>query len=392
MSKGKKTLLITASTFPRFEGDTEPRFILDYAKAMQKYYDVTVLAPSFPGAALQEIMEGVNVIRYRYFFNSLETLCYPGAIVPRIKEKKIRAILIPFLFIGLYRSLHRISAEYDVIHAHWFIPQAIIHSFINKSFYITGHGGDVTSLNKGIMHRLKQRAIRKSSGIILVSQRLKDVFMDNYPEVDKDSIRIISMGCNTKSFSPVHREEQFFKQGEKQVVLFVGRLAEKKGVKYLIDAVKRIDNVELVIVGDGPLNHELKEQVTQLGISEKVQFLGAKPHEELKKIYASADIFCAPSVVAEDGDEEGLPCAVLEAMASGLPIVACDSGGIREVIHDEINGFVVEQKNSEALSCALKRLLADKTLRTAFIQRGHETAKEFDYDTIAARYYEVLNG
>ena len=102
----KKRLLITGSTFPRYENDTEPRFILDIAKAMKEYADVTVLVPAAPGAADKERLEGVNVIRYHYFpIHSLETLCYPGAIVPRIKQKKTRALLVPWLFISLLYNL-----------------------------------------------------------------------------------------------------------------------------------------------------------------------------------------------------------------------------------------------------------------------------------------------
>ena len=84
----KSKLLVTASTFPRWLGDTEPRFILDLCKVLNNYFEVTVLAPSCPGAKDMEIVEGVNVIRYHYFpIHKWETLCYPGAIVPRIKEK-----------------------------------------------------------------------------------------------------------------------------------------------------------------------------------------------------------------------------------------------------------------------------------------------------------------
>lgn len=97
----KPKLLVTASTFPRWEGDTEPRFILDLSKALLEYFDVTVLAPAYPGAKTKEVLEGVKVIRYHYFpIHKWETLCYPGAIVPRIKEKKIRALLVPFLLGG----------------------------------------------------------------------------------------------------------------------------------------------------------------------------------------------------------------------------------------------------------------------------------------------------
>ncbi len=99
----RKKLLVTASTFPRWEGDTEPRFVLDLCRYMTDKYDVTVLVPASPGAKEQEVLEGVKVIRYHYFpIHRWETLCYPGAIVPRIKEKKIRIFLVPCLFMGLY--------------------------------------------------------------------------------------------------------------------------------------------------------------------------------------------------------------------------------------------------------------------------------------------------
>ena len=104
----KKKVLVTASTFPRWEQDTEPRFILDYCIGLSKYYDVTALVPAAPGASDEENLEGIHVIRYHYFpIHKLETLCYPGAIVPRIKEKKSRALLVPFLFLALFFNLRK---------------------------------------------------------------------------------------------------------------------------------------------------------------------------------------------------------------------------------------------------------------------------------------------
>ena len=105
-NNNRKKLLITASTFPRWKNDTEPRFILDFAKAMLQYYDVTVLVPAAAGAKEKEILEGVKVIRYHYLpVHKWETLCYPGAIVPRIKEKKTRIFQVPFLMFSLWRKL-----------------------------------------------------------------------------------------------------------------------------------------------------------------------------------------------------------------------------------------------------------------------------------------------
>ena len=133
----KKKLLITSSTFPRWENDNEPRFILDIAKALLVYYDVTVLAPISPGAKEYEILEGIKVVRYHYFpIAYFETLCAPGAIVQRIKEKKWRIFLIPFLGVSLYLYLAKHIKEYDLTIANWIIPQGVIHSLLKSKYSI----------------------------------------------------------------------------------------------------------------------------------------------------------------------------------------------------------------------------------------------------------------
>ena len=160
----KKKLLVTASTFPRWENDTEPRFILDYCIGMSRYYDVTVLVPVAPGARDAEVLEGISVIRYHYFpIHKWETLCYPGSIVPRIKEKKLRLFLVPFLLLSLYLELRKREKDFDFVHAHWLIPQGILSAFCRTPFLVTGHGGDVGELNGSVFHMLKNRCLKKAS-------------------------------------------------------------------------------------------------------------------------------------------------------------------------------------------------------------------------------------
>ena len=324
----KKKILVTGSTFPRWDDDTEPRFVLDLCKAMSEYFDITVMVPSCPGAKDREVLEGIKVIRYHYFpIHKFETLCYPGAIVPRIKEKKSRIFLVPFLFIGLWNALRKNLKDYDFVHAHWIIPQGIVQSFFNKPYIVTGHGGDVCSLNKGIIRKLKIRCLKKAKKVTVVSEHLKNRVHELVPNLD---IEVISMGVDTNAFGPQYRIENYFGQGDKKAVLFVGRLVEIKGVKYLIEAMRDVD-ANLYIVGDGPLREELKEQASSL---DNVFFLGSKSHKELETIYASADIFCMPSITAKDGGQEGFGLVMLEAMASGLPVVASNSGGITQLIKD----------------------------------------------------------
>lgn len=386
----KKKLLVTASTFPRWENDTEPRFVLDLCTHMTDDFDVTVLAPAAVGAADKEVIEGVKVIRYHYFpIHKWETLCYPGAIVPRIKEKKIRALLVPFLLASLWLKLLLILPQFDVVHAHWLIPQGIVQSFFKKPYIVTGHGGDVASLNMGIIRRLKVRCLKRANRVTAVSVPLKEKMQELLPGLEPS---VISMGVDTSKFSKQYHVPNYFGQGNKKVVLFVGRLAEKKGVRYLIDAMQDIDAL-LVIVGDGPLKTELMQQAKQInlqGKGEKIIFLGAKTHDELKTVYASADIFAAPSVTASDGDKEGLGLVILEAMASGLPIVASKSGGIIDIVKDNVNGLLCEEKCVWQLADSISALLDDPKLYETLVQNAIGTANSYDYSVSGRKYCALI--
>lgn len=383
----KKKLLVTGSTFPRWKGDTEPRFVLDLSEALTEYFDVTALVPAAPGAKNEEVMNGVKVIRYHYFpIHKLETLCYPGAIVPRIKEKKIRVLLVPFLFFSLYWHLFRLLPKFDAVHAHWIIPQGIVQSFFKKPYIVTCHGGDIKALNIGIIKTLKIKCLKKAKCITVVSELLKD-------EVKKlcntTEVRVISMGYNASEFGKKYAKPNYFNQGNKKVILFVGRLAEIKGVTYLIEAMKQVD-AKLVIVGDGTLKNTLELQAKEQ--RDKILFLGAKTHEELKTIYASADIFVAPSITMPDGSKEGFGLVMLEAMASGLPVIASVSGGIASLISDGENGMLCSEKSSEAIAEKVNILLEDKKLYKKIVDNMQKLIIGYDYRTIARRYAEIING
>lgn len=380
-----KKLLVTASTFPRWENDTEPRFVLDLSVKLTQYFDVTVLVPATTGAKTYEVLEGVEVIRYHYFpIHRFETLCYPGAIMPRIKEKKVRILLVPFLFISLYFNLWRKLPSYDVVHAHWLIPQGIIQSFFKTPYVVTGHGGDVTSLNSGIVKKLKIRCLEKARHVTVVSQHLSNEVQKICGERNVD---LISMGCNIDNFGKQYYQSNYFGQGNKKIILFVGRLAEKKGVTYLIKAMHSVDAV-LVVVGDGPLKEGLMEQAKEL--HSKVLFLGSKTHNQLKDIYASADIFVAPSITAKDGDQEGLPTTIMEAMASQIPVIASRTGGISSLIENNRNGFLCDEKNVHQLIEGINRLLQDKKLYAEFVKESYEKIKKYDYTVLGKKYAALL--
>lgn len=386
--KIKKKLLVTASTFPRWEGDTEPRFVLDLSMHLAKEFDITILVPATKGAKNRETIGGLNIIRYHYFpIHRWETLCYPGAIIPRIREKRLRVLLVPFLFVSLYFHLLKLLPEFDIVHAHWLIPQGIIQSFFKTPYVVTGHGGDVTSLNRGIFRKLKIRSLKNAERVTVVSGYLDERIKELVPGLQT---HIIPMGIDRTRFGKKYCVKNYWGgvQTGRKVVLFVGRLAEKKGVTYLIKAMEKIDAL-LVIVGDGPLRKKLEHQASN--IKEKVKFIGSRTHEELKTIYASADIFAAPSITADDGDQEGLGLVILEAMCSGLAVVASDSGGIRDVVRDGYNGLLVEEKNSIELADKIRILLEDEELYSRIVRNSAETAAQYDYNVLAQKFCSIFN-
>ncbi|MBO5093242.1 MAG: glycosyltransferase [Lachnospiraceae bacterium] len=383
----KKKILVTASTFPRWEQDTEPRFILDYCIGLSKFYDVTALVPAAVGAKHREILEGIPVIRYHYFpIHAWETLCYPGAIVPRIKEKKARVLLVPFLLLAQLLNLRKYEKEFDLIHAHWLIPQGILTAFCKKPFLVTGHGGDVGELNGSVFRLLKKRCLKKASAVTVVSKHLQDILKEKYGAANT---HIIPMGCNTSYFSPANHVENYFGQGSKKVVLFVGRLAEKKGTAYLIRAMQSVDAL-LVIAGSGPLEAACKALVKELHLEDKVRFLGPKPHTQLRAVYASADAFAAPSVTTKNGDVEGFGLVILEAMASGLPVVASRSGGITDIIRDGENGLLAGERNVEELAAQINAVLSSSALSHKLSLASLATAAQFDYSVIAEKYHDIM--
>ena len=153
---------------------------MDYAKAMTAYYEVHVLVPMAPNAKEEEMLEGVTVHRFHYFpIHKWETLCYPGAIVPRIKQKKARILLVPFLMICQKHYLKKYSKRVDLVHAHWIIPQGIMQSGIrNVPYIVTGHGGDVTSLNVWPISKMKIKTLKNAKYITTVSEALENYIQD----------------------------------------------------------------------------------------------------------------------------------------------------------------------------------------------------------------------
>jgi len=300
---------VLASTFPRWKDDVEPPFVYELCRRLSKTFSVHVLAPHASGAAVEDQMEGIRVTRYRYFFSRWENLAFHGGILANLKQNPLRYALVPFFIMAqlvvLIRLLNR--CQFDCIHAHWLIPQgliAITACLFMKSappVIVTSHGGDLFGLKGYVLNRLKRFVALRSAAVTVVSQAMRDVLQEL--RIADSRINVIPMGVDLRNrFVPA------VQRSASEALLFVGRLVEKKGLKYLIEALplilKKHPNATLRVVGDGQEKERILERILELGLGEHVEFLGAVANETLTKIYHSSDVVVFPSVVAGDGDRE----------------------------------------------------------------------------------------
>ncbi|MGB1245117.1 MAG: glycosyltransferase, partial [Porticoccaceae bacterium] len=201
---------------------------------------------------------------------------------------------------------------------------------------------------------------------------------------DPDKLIIAYCGIDTSLFKRTVAEAGGAKERPVRIVS-AARLVEKKGLKYLIEACQQLvghESFTCTIAGSGPLLSELREQIDQLGLSELV-FLTGKSilQEEIPEFMASGDIYCLPCVWADDGDVDGLPQMLMEAMACGLPVISTDLVGIPDLIEDGRTGLLVEPNNASALAMAITRLADDSGLREQLAVQGREKViNGFDID------------
>lgn len=195
-----------------------------------------------------------------------------------------------------------------------------------------------------------------------------------YNQFNLRANRCVNLVPSIVSHDEIHLREDTC-QEEPICLLYVGRLVPVKGVPYLLEAIKRLTNgkhpVKLEIIGDGYQKSELIELAKKLGVINRVHFYGTVPFgPELFNIYRNADIFILPSI------SEGIPKTLLEAMSSGLPIVATHVGGIPDVIENEVTGQLIKPYSEKELASAIKEFVRNRMLRKSVIRNGYEYIKK----------------
>jgi len=401
MTNNKKKILVLASTFPTFtKGDPTATFVHELSKRLLKQFDVYILAPYSFGAKSYQEKDNLKIYRFKYWFgrNNLAD----GAILPNLKRRKLLYFQIPFFIIFQILAIKKLQKKYDfdIIHAHWIIPQGLAATLFKDlskwkgSVICTIHGGDIFGLQ--FLNRLKKWIIKKSTKVTVVSEAIKKEVLKL--GVKNTTVEVIPMGVDVEKFNALKKDitlkERYNIEGT--FLLFVGRLSEKKGIEYLLKAMPKIidyaPNSKLLIVGAGELEKALKNKVyKQLNIYDNVIFTGGIPNSDLPKYYATADIFIGPSVVSENGDREGFPVSFMEAMACNTPLVISDIEVFDPLINEE-NVLKAKEKSSVEISKNIIRLIKDVNLQQRMIQNNIKLVDNtFSAEVVGNRYISVLS-
>lgn len=377
--------MVVATTFPARPGDGTPEFVLTLARSIPDH-EVTVVVPRMPGAPRTEVIDGVRVRRVVYFPRRWEGLA-ADAIMPTLRARPWRVVEVPFLVgalaLATWREVRRQEAA--VVNPHWIVPAGAIARAVRAvtkvPYVVTVHGADAYTLRGRAGRWLKRRVLGRAAAVLPVSGDIaRALGLGDAP--------VLRMGVDCAAI----RAAVGVRRPQQGRLVYVGRLADKKGVDVLVEALARLDGAHLDVIGDGPDRAALEAQARRLGVEDRVRFLGKLPRADVLSALATAHLVVIPSRVGAGGDMDGTPVVLCEAMAAGVPVVASDLGGLGECIADGVDGLLVPPGDVDALAAVLSQALTGAVDLAALGEAAADTAQRtLDIAEVGAAYAEVFD-
>lgn len=279
------------------------------------------------------------------------------------------------LYQAVYVGLRLQEAGISHVHAHFAGMAARTAFWIGKFFPITfsftAHANDIFAPRK---FEIGLDKLVGAARVVVTETDYAEKFLrERFPEC-ADRIHRVYNGLNLAEF----RRATF--SSDPPSIVAIGRVIVKKGFANLIRAcallVERGKSFRCEIVGEGPLENQLRAQIEQLRLQEFVQLPGPKPQHELRARLANASVFVLPSVPEPEGGMDNLPTVIMEAMATGLPVVSTRVGGIPEMVIDNQTGFLVQPEDAVALAGAIEKVTNDRSLGQTLGRAGYERAQK----------------
>jgi colanic acid/amylovoran biosynthesis glycosyltransferase len=288
--------------------------------------------------------------------------------------------------VALMPALHELRPDH--VHAHWATYPSTAAMFAAEAlrvpFSFTAHAHDIF-----LEDHLLARKIDRCAFGVAISEFNRRYLAEKATPLAREKMQVIHCGVSPKTFG-------FQAEGRSPGrLLAVGRHDEIKGFAHLIDACALLAQqgvaFECDVIGDGPLRPALQQKIDAAGLGERVRLLGARKQEEVREALLRSSIFVLPSVVTTRGDRDGIPVALMEAMAVGAPVVSTRVSGIPELVEHERTGLIAEPGNAQDLARQLSRLLADPDLgRKLAAAARTKVEQEFDVDIEAGKLRRAI--
>jgi glycosyltransferase involved in cell wall biosynthesis len=389
----QKTLVVIASTYPRWPSDTVPNFVENFVNYMRgNVKRIEVVAPHYKGARRKErLAANAGITRFRYVWPyKFENVAY-GEFGKTIGYPvKVLLYTIAEFWTALLISLR---SRPVILNPRWLIPQGFVGILLGACLrcpvVVSVHGADVFTLNGRVMLGIKRFVLKHADAVVVNSSASLKICMELCP---RDDYVICPTGADTGKFKKLKRHR---KDSKKFEVLFVGRLIEQKGVMYLCEAMRLLrdtkSNVHLTLVGDGVFKKSVESYIAEHGLQAVITVVGWIQPEDLPAYYAKADVFVGPSIDSGNGWKEGFGTVFAEASAMGLPVIATNTGGIADVVKDGVTGLLVRQKDANALAEAITRLAQNPDLREKLAKQGPEFIEQnFSLNVTTQKYLTIF--
>jgi colanic acid/amylovoran biosynthesis glycosyltransferase len=304
----------------------------------------------------------------------------------RHPDAMAKTLVVWWRTLGLLGTVRSLAPAH--IHAHWATYPStaawLLSTRLGIPFTFTAHAHDIF-----LEDHLLADKMPAAKATIAISSFNRGYLRGHVAKADHSRIEIVHCGVSPEGFP-------FIPGGrDKQRILAVGRLDEIKGFPHLIDACARLrdDGVQFRcdIIGSGPLEPDLKAQIRKLGLQDQVHLLGVRKQEEVRAALYQAGVFALPSVVTSRGDRDGIPVALMEAMATGIPVVSTRVSGIPELVEDDVTGLVAAPGDADDLARCLARLLSDGELGARLAVKAREQVeREFDIQKEVRKLHDVI--
>lgn len=364
-------------------------FVKERLKALSKVVDTSIIAPlpHFPFIPLIKKYKKLDEIPYEEDFDTVYVY-HPKYILFPKYFKFIDGYLY-YWSMDSFFSKKITNEDIDILDFHWVYPDAFAGlrwaKKYNKKIIVTIRGNEsICYFENSLRKKILVSTLQNVDHIIAVSNDMKKKVVKEYG-VNDDKVTVIPNGIQPQQFKVLDKKKARMScslENNKKYILSLCRLSKEKGLKYLFEAFAELNkkDVELVVVGDGPLKGELSKMAFDLGIANKVKFVGSVLHEETIFWYNAADIYCLPSLW------EGCPNVVIESLACGTPVVSTKVGGIPDLVPKEDYGFLVPSGDSRSLTDALDRALEKKWNRELIAQYGSSNT----WDNVASEIVKVF--